>query len=281
MQPTVRKDFLEICRQLGGLPGLRTLGITTNGIKLERQLPELMAAGVNALNISLDTLVPAKFQFITRRTGFERVHGAITAALAAGFPSVKLNCVVMRGVNDDEIVDFVALTRDWPVHVRMIEYMPFDSNAWSMGKFVPAKEMMAKIRGVWPTIEAVGDDAHETARLFRVPGYAGKFGIISSMTEQFCATCSRLRITADGQLKVCLFDNSVSELGSGGGGALICVCVGECAPDVRWVVCVDVCAGGVPAHRDAQGCLESRAGGYCGRRGSAEAGCIRRPRRHA
>jgi cyclic pyranopterin phosphate synthase len=181
---------------------------------------------LTAVNISLDTLVPAKFELLTRRAGHDRVLASVRAALAAGFAPVKLNCVVMRGVNDDELLDFVALTRDADINVRFIEYMPFDGNAWAARKMVPYAEMRATVAAVHPGCVAwlraarglaetrprrmarLDDAPDEVAKNFRVPGHVGSVSFISSMTSHFCAGCSRLRLLADGALKVCLFGAS-------------------------------------------------------------------------
>jgi GTP 3',8-cyclase len=134
-EPTVRQDLIDISQQLGALPGLHTLAMTTNGITLERKLPALRKAGLSALNISLDTLLPDRFTQLTRRKGHARVLQSIYSAVRQGF-AVKVNVVLMRGVNEDELLNFVSLARHLPVNVRFIEYMPFDDNAWSHAKMV-------------------------------------------------------------------------------------------------------------------------------------------------
>lgn len=144
-EPTVRKDIEEICLQLSNLKGLKTLAMTTNGIALKRKLPKLKECGLTSLNISLDTLVPAKFEFMTRRKGHERVMESINAAIDCGYNPVKVNCVVMRGFNDDEICDFIELTRDKPINIRFIEFMPFDGNVWNVKKLVPYSEMLDRV----------------------------------------------------------------------------------------------------------------------------------------
>jgi len=168
----------------------------------------LRAAGLTAVNISLDSLVPAKFELLTRRLGHDRVLAAIDSALAAGFAPVKVNCVVMRGINDDELLDFVALTRDRPINVRFIEYMPFDGNAWQPKKVVSYAEMRAAVTAVHAGLQRLDDAPDEVAKNFRVPGYVGSVSFITSMTNHFCAGCTRLRLLADGALKVCLFGSS-------------------------------------------------------------------------
>lgn len=141
-EPSTRSDLVEICERLSALRGLSTLAITSNGLVLARQLPHLRAAGLTHLNISLDTLVSGKFEFLTRRKGHDRVLDAIQKGLEVGFSPVKVNCVVMRGLNDDEITDFVELTRDQDINVRFIEFMPFDGNVWRRKKMVSYAEML-------------------------------------------------------------------------------------------------------------------------------------------
>ncbi|KIZ00996.1 Molybdopterin biosynthesis protein CNX2 [Monoraphidium neglectum] len=211
-EPTVRKDLLEICRSLSALPGLRTLAMTSNGVALKRQLPQLQEAGLNALNISLDTLRPDRFEALTRRAGHGKVLASIEEALRLGFAPLKVNVVVMRGVNDDEIIDFSELTRDAPLNVRFIEYMPFDGNVWSDSKMVTYKEMLAALRDRYPQgLVRCADPAGEVAKNFTVPGHKGSVSFITSMTHAFCGDCNRLRVLADGSLKVCLFGaNEVS-----------------------------------------------------------------------
>ncbi|XP_072498112.1 molybdenum cofactor biosynthesis protein 1 isoform X3 [Notamacropus eugenii] len=207
-EPLVRPDVIDIVAQLRQLDGLKTIAITTNGINLARLLPRLQGAGLNAVNISLDTLVPAKFEFIARRKGFHKVMEGIHKAIELGFDPVKVNCVVMRGLNEDELLDFVALSEGLPLDIRFIEYMPFDGNKWNFKKMVSYTEMLDKIQQHWPELEKLPEEASSTAKAFRVPGFRGQISFITSMSNHFCGTCNRLRITADGNLKVCLFGNS-------------------------------------------------------------------------
>ncbi|XP_040501051.1 molybdenum cofactor biosynthesis protein 1 isoform X3 [Ursus maritimus] len=207
-EPLIRPDVVDIVAQLHQLEGLRTIGITTNGINLARLLPQLQKAGLSAINISLDTLVPAKFEFIVRRKGFHKVMEGIYKAIELGYSPVKVNCVVMRGLNEDELLDFVALTEGLPLDVRFIEYMPFDGNRWNFKKLVSYKEMLDTLRQRWPELEKLPEEESSTAKTFKIPGFRGQLSFITSMSEHFCGTCNRLRITADGNLKVCLFGNS-------------------------------------------------------------------------
>ena len=207
-EPTVRKDLEEVVKRAASVPGIRDVSVTTNGVTLEKRLEKLKANGLTRLNISLDTLVPAKFEFMTRRKGQERVMASINKAVELGFDSVKVNVVVMRGQNDDEIVDFVELTKDKPINVRFIEYMPFDGNKWSMKKMISYAEMKTRVEERFGALQRLADPKEEVAKNFSIPGHAGTVSFITSMTNSFCSGCNRLRIMADGNLKVCLFGNS-------------------------------------------------------------------------
>ncbi|XP_028840683.1 molybdenum cofactor biosynthesis protein 1 isoform X2 [Denticeps clupeoides] len=207
-EPLIRPDVLDIIAEMRKLEGLKTIAVTTNGMNLSRLLPGLKDAGLDLLNISLDSLVPAKFEFIVRRKGFHKVMEGIEKAIEMGYRPVKVNCVVMRGLNEDEILDFVSLTETKPLDVRFIEYMPFDGNRWNFKKMVSYQEMLDRIRQQWPNLESLPGGKADTAKSFKVPGFQGQLGFITSMSENFCGSCNRLRITADGNLKVCLFGNS-------------------------------------------------------------------------
>ncbi|XP_064394576.1 molybdenum cofactor biosynthesis protein 1-like isoform X2 [Halichondria panicea] len=204
-EPLVRKDVVEIVRMLNSIPGLDWIGMTTNGLTLSHKVRQLKEAGLGGLNVSLDTLVPQKFEFISRRRGWEKVMRGIDDALKLGFSSLKVNCVVMKGLNDDEICDFVAFTETKPVDVRFIEYMPFDGNRWNLAKFVPYRSMLTRVLAQWPNLERLEDKKNDTSKAYKVPAFAGQIGFITSMSQQFCGTCNRIRLTADGNLKVCLF----------------------------------------------------------------------------
>ena len=209
-EPLLRKDLTEIIRQLNLFRplGLESIGITTNGLVLARRLNDLHAAGLDRINISLDTLIPAKFELISRRRGLHLVLKSIDAALALQYRPLKINCVLMKGLNDDELADFVQLTKDRCVDVRFIEFMPFSGNKWGRGKFVPYQHMLATIRRRWPDILKIENEPHDTAKSYRIPGYQGYVSFITSMSQHFCGSCNRLRVTADGNLKVCLFGDA-------------------------------------------------------------------------
>lgn len=213
-EPTIRRDILPLMHSIGGLRsnGLRELCLTTNGIALHRKLDSMAEAGLTGVNLSLDTLDPYQFQIMTRRKGFEAVMKSLDRILemnklGAGI-KLKVNCVVMRGINDREILPFVEMGRKKDVEVRFIEYMPFDGNKWSKSKMLSYKEMLGMIREKYPTLGKVQDYENDTSKTFKVPGFAGRIGFITSMTHNFCDTCNRLRITSDGNLKVCLFGNA-------------------------------------------------------------------------
>jgi cyclic pyranopterin phosphate synthase len=213
-EPTVRRDILPLMHQIGSLrsQGLRELCLTTNGISLFRKLDSMVEAGLTGVNLSLDTLDPFQFQIMTRRKGFDAVMKSIDRILemnklGAGI-KLKINCVVMRGMNEREILPFVELGREQNIEVRFIEYMPFDGNKWSKGKMLPYQEMLDIIRAKYPGLRKVQDHKNDTSKTFEIPGFVGRMGFITSMTHNFCGSCNRLRITSDGNLKVCLFGNA-------------------------------------------------------------------------
>ncbi|KAK4239610.1 hypothetical protein C8A03DRAFT_14008 [Achaetomium macrosporum] len=213
-EPTVRRDIVPLMQQIGALRahGLRELCLTTNGLSLHRKLEPMVEAGLTGVNLSLDTLDPWQFQLMTRRAGFGAVQKTIDRIFelnrAGAGIRFKINCVVMRGLNDREILPFVELTREKDVEVRFIEYMPFDGNKWSEGKMFSYQEMLDLIRSRYPDLQRAKDHKNDTSKTFQVPGFVGKIGFITSMTHNFCGTCNRLRITSDGNLKVCLFGNA-------------------------------------------------------------------------
>ena len=213
-EPTVRRDIVPLMHQIGSLrrQGLRELCLTTNGLSLHRKLDSMVEAGLTGINMSLDTLDPWQFQIMTRRKGFDAVNRSMDKIFelnrhGAGI-KFKINCVVMRGVNDREIMSFVEMTREKDVEVRFIEYMPFDGNKWNKGKMFSYQEMLDLIKDRYPTLEKVPGHRNDTSKTWHIPGFAGKLGFITSMTHNFCGTCNRLRITSDGNLKVCLFGNA-------------------------------------------------------------------------
>ncbi|GAA6038820.1 hypothetical protein NBRC10512_006710 [Rhodotorula toruloides] len=210
-EPTVRKDLVDVVERLGRLP-LTSLGMTSNGVALPRKLPSLVSAGLTHLNLSLDTLDPLKYELMTRRRGFERVIECLEMAEEMEGLDVKLNVVVIRGLNDMEVPQFVEMTKDKKITVRFIEYMPFEDNRWSTTKLVPSASLLSTLTALHPTLTHVPTHKSDTTRHYAVPGWKGKFGFISSMTDHFCGGCSRLRVGADGGMKVCLFGPPVLSL---------------------------------------------------------------------
>jgi cyclic pyranopterin phosphate synthase len=202
-EPLVRAHvtrLVEMLRQLGV-----DLALTTNGVKLAEVAHDLRHAGLSRVNVSLDTLRADRFLALTRRDDLERVVAGIDAALDAGLAPVKVNAVVMRGVNDDEIVDLARFGRERGVGVRFIEFMPLDAQGeWTAAKVVPAREIVEQIDAVFP-VEAVGATHVEPAARWRYRDGRGEVGVIPSVTEPFCESCDRVRLTAEGQFRTCLF----------------------------------------------------------------------------
>ena len=207
-EPLVRPEAVEIVRDLSRLPV--KLGLTTNALTLHKHINGLVEAGLKSINISLDTFDAERFRKIARRDGFNTVWNNIRQALERGL-RVKVNMVVMRGVNDDELLRFVELTRDHPVHVRFIEFMPFAGNHWGRERVYTYAEMLGHIGSVY-SFEKLNDDPHSTAKAYRVPGWPGTFAVISTVTEPFCGDCDRLRLTAEGKMRNCLFAREETDL---------------------------------------------------------------------
>ncbi len=207
-EPLLRPDVVDIVRDVHRL-GVK-LGLTTNAVSLHKYAAALREAGLESLNVSLDTFDAERFKTIARRDSYEQVWRNILAAQALGM-RIKLNMVVMRGVNEDEILRFVELTRDHPVHVRFIEFMPFAGNRWGRERVYTYAEMLGHIGSVH-SFEKLNDDPHSTAKSYRVPGWQGTFAVISTVTEPFCGNCDRLRLTAEGKMRNCLFAREETDL---------------------------------------------------------------------
>ncbi|MBV6405634.1 MAG: GTP 3',8-cyclase MoaA [Flavobacteriales bacterium] len=210
-EPLVRNDAEAIVRGLARLPV--ELAITTNGVLVDRFIPAFHAAGLRKVNVSLDSLRPERVAAITRRDHYQQVMGNIELLHREGF-DLKVNVVLLRGVNDDEIGDFVQWGADHGVPVRFIEFMPFDGNRWNMERTVPQAEVLRKLRERFgeDALQTVPGEAHDTARHYRLRGATATFGIIASVSNPFCDTCNRLRLTADGKLKNCLFAGAETDL---------------------------------------------------------------------
>jgi cyclic pyranopterin phosphate synthase len=207
-EPLVRKDAADIIFRLSKLPAAITL--TTNAVRVHEFIEVFKTAGVKTLNVSLDTLQEDKFKFITRRDHYKQVVQNIELLLANNF-HVKLNVVVMKGVNDNEINDFIALTKNESIHVRFIEFMPFDGNKWSSNKVLSLDEIL-HTAALQYNFTKMPDEKNATAKKFSIQGHKGTFAVISTMTSPFCSTCNRLRLTADGKLKNCLFSTTETDL---------------------------------------------------------------------
>lgn len=207
-EPLVRKDAAEIIDRLSKLPVDLTL--TTNATRLHDFVDVLEKAQVRSLNISLDTLDPDKFNIITRRDGFQKVMDNIHLMLSRNF-NVKINVVVMKDLNDGEILDFVAWTKDLPVQVRFIEFMPFDGNRWTSNQVFTWKDMLTKIEENYTPLR-LHDGINDTDKKYRIEGHKGSFSVISTMSAPFCSGCNRMRLTADGKMKNCLFSTSETDL---------------------------------------------------------------------
>ena len=203
-EPMVRKNLEVLIEQLALIDGVKTIAMTTNATLLKPVAKHLKSIGLKALNISLDTFKEERFAAITRRDDFQNVRDGIDEALDADFESLKLNMVVMSGVNDDEIMDFVDFVRDKKMNVRFIEYMPFKDNLWNLDKVVTFQEMHDRIQQKYK-LYPLAAEASAVAKDFGIEGHTGTVSFISSMSDSFCGTCNRLRLTADGSIKSCLF----------------------------------------------------------------------------
>lgn len=205
-EPTVRANIVEIVRQIAHTPGIRSVTMTTNGVLLKKLARPLREAGLQRVNVSLDTLQAAKFKRLTRWGDVEDVWEGILAAEEAGLTPIKLNAVVVRGYNEEDVIDLARLTLDHPWQVRFIEMMPFaGATDLQISHVVTAAQIQERIERVFGPLEVVnGGELDGEARLFRIPGAKGEIGIISSVTQPFCASCTRARLTADGRLRLCL-----------------------------------------------------------------------------
>ncbi len=210
-EPLVRKDAHLIIEKLASLPV--ELAITTNAVTIEKHIETLLKYNVRNINISLDSLNKEKFERITRRNYFDKVYQNIHLLINAGF-NVKINAVLIKDFNDNEIIDFIQFTKENPVSFRFIEFMPFDGNKWNYDKIVSYKQVMDQVFGAFAeeTVERIQDTANDTSKNYKIKGYKGTFAIISSVTNPFCDTCNRIRLTANGRIKNCLFSAAESDL---------------------------------------------------------------------
>jgi cyclic pyranopterin phosphate synthase len=214
-EPLVRKDAVQLIHQLSQLKGIQDLSLTTNGILLEEFAPALFQAGLKRVNISMDSLSPGKYREITRGGDLSRVWAGIEAARRAGISPIKINVVAITGFNDGEILEFARLTMQDPLQVRFIEFMPIGiSSEWSPERYLSSLEVKRRIESVYPLTPLDGGINHHDgpARLFKFPGAGGEIGFISPISDHFCNSCNRLRLTADGKLKTCLFSEEEMDL---------------------------------------------------------------------
>ncbi len=215
-EPLVRRNVIHFIRELGTIPGLDDIRLTTNGVLLADFAPVLLEAGITKVNISLDSLRPERFARITGVDCFRRVWEGITTAMELGFSPVKVNMVVMRGVNDDELPDFARLSREMALQVRFIEFMPIGaSTTWDRDVYMSSDEIMDRIAGIGELIPLSGNRSDGPARVYRLGEDArGKIGFISPISHHFCDRCNRLRLTSEGMLRSCLLHDEETDLRS-------------------------------------------------------------------
>lgn len=212
-EPLVRKNLDRLVAAIAALPGIEDVALSTNGLLLEEQIDALADAGLTRVNVSLDTLDANRFETIARRPGLERVLAGIDAALACGLEPVKVNCVVMRGANDDEIAAFAEWTRRRRVFVRFIELMPVRENlALQRDAYLSSDEILSAVRGIGELLPYTGPAGNGPARYYAFPGAPGAVGVISPLSHDYCERCNRVRLTADGRLRLCLFGDHEIDL---------------------------------------------------------------------
>jgi cyclic pyranopterin phosphate synthase len=204
-EPLLRGDIVKLVGKSSSTPGIESIHLTTNGVLLSRYAGKLKESGLTGVNISIDTLNSEKFLQITRRDELVRAMEGLEAAKTAGIPSIKINAVALRGFNDSEIVEFVELTKNYPLTVRFIELMPFDAHQiWKTGKFFSAENIQKELKDHFPNIKTTDGTATEHF-IFQVPNYAGKVAVIPSYSRNLCGNCNRIRLTADGNIRNCLY----------------------------------------------------------------------------
>ena len=205
-EPLVRRDLDRLVTRLAAVAGIDDLGLTTNGMLLADQAQALYNAGLRRINVSLDTLDPARFRALTRRDGLDRVIAGIEAARAVGFSPIKLNAIALKGETEAELVPLARFARDHGAELRFIEYMPLDAGAWERDKVLLATEMIARLEAEFGPLVPTGDQDPRSPSLdFDYADGSGRVGFIASVSRPFCGNCNRLRLTADGKLRNCLF----------------------------------------------------------------------------
>ena len=203
-EPLMRRDLPDLVSILSSIDGLKTIAMTTNATLLAENAQRLKDAGISQLNISIDSLKRERFQSLTGRDDLERVLNGLEAARRIGFDSIKLNVVAIAGVNEDEVLDFVELVKDTNINVRFIEFMPFRDNNWQVDRVLTYAEMLGKISERYQ-LRPLETEPGAVARDYAINGHTGTVSFVTSMTESFCSSCNRLRLTADGSVKSCLF----------------------------------------------------------------------------
>jgi cyclic pyranopterin phosphate synthase len=212
-EPLLRRDLHRLIGAIAAIDGIDDISLSTNGLLLEEQIDALKLAGLQRVNLSLDTLRPDRFESIARRPGLDAVLRGLDAAIAAGMTPVKINCVVMRGRNDDELADFAALTRERPFFVRFIEVMPVHENLGvQKDAYVPSSEVLQRLGAIDDLQSVAGPTGNGPARYFAFPNAAGAVGVISPLSHDYCDRCNRVRLTADGRLRLCLFGDHALDL---------------------------------------------------------------------
>ena len=213
-EPLVRKDLPDLVRMISAVPGIDDISLSTNAILLPRFAMALREAGVARVNVSLDTLDRDRFEEIARRPArrFDETMVGLRAAEEAGFAPIKINCVIMRGLNDHEVVDFAEITRERPWHVRFIEVMPVGQNLHLTDRFISADEVLENIRAIEDLVPDSGPRGNGPAVYYRFPGGAGTVGAITPLSHNYCERCNRMRLTADGKLRTCLFGDHEVDL---------------------------------------------------------------------
>jgi len=212
-EPLVRRDLHRLVGGINAIEGIDDIALSTNAVLLEEQLEALLAAGLRRVNVSLDTLRRDRFERIARRPGLEAVLRGIEAAIAGGLAPVKINCVVMRGQNDDEIADFAQLTREQAVFVRFIEVMPVHENLeLQRESYMSSDEILERVAAVERIEPVPGPPGNGPARYFAYPGAPGAVGVISPLSHEYCERCNRVRLSADGRLRLCLFGDQHIDL---------------------------------------------------------------------
>jgi cyclic pyranopterin phosphate synthase len=212
-EPLVRRDLPTLIRMLAAIDGVEDLSLTTNGVLLERFAAELVDAGLNRVNVSLDTLDPDRFRSMTRRDQLSDVLAGLSAAVRVGLTPVKVNALILRGVNEDDLETLVERSREQGWELRLIEYMPLENDgSWRPERVVHGDELRQRISRRWPIEPDVGGDLHAPAVRWKFSDGRGKIGFIDSISAPFCSSCSRLRLTSDGFFRVCLYDDVECDL---------------------------------------------------------------------